>query len=166
MLAITTFLLVGMMQFAGSDGPAPGQGPDPGKIRAFNMAKTVCDGRGGFTWVWIQKPAACEECFAAHEEDHVAFFREFLPNACRGRLPGANPHATREARFETECRAFQASLQCLIAMRALDSTDTNAAFLKQNILHHERAISHFCGNLNIAERKKADGAAESPAPAR
>jgi hypothetical protein len=116
------------------------------EVRLFAFAKTVCDGQNGFTWVWMKKPEFDAACFGVHEQDHVFWLRNFVPLACAGRERGSNPILEPDQLSQTECHAFKLSLSCLSKqkVRSVSSTSREVAFLMQNILHQEMAVSNYC----------------------
>ena len=128
--------------------------PSPALIGASPFAKTVCDGCGGFKWVWISdRRAVCaEKCFVMHEEDHIDWFHQNRPNACKGRHDGANPLTQPGDKAATECHAYGVSFPCLEKERrkakALGKTQECQSFLSNNARRHKKERDDFCKLAN------------------
>ena len=85
-------------------------------------AYVCCDGDGGFT---VCRGRAGGDrlllgCIERHEEDHLAWFAEHLPDACVARPRGAcrfemTPHQFRDL----ECSGYSREFRCLSESRAL-----------------------------------------------
>ena len=134
--------------------PFASPGLDARAVNGSVFAKTTCDGCGGFKWVWTvgkdQKPKeSCgRDCFEKHEEDHIAWFKQYRPDACKGRKDGDNPNQQPGDKDTTECRAFTLSKKCLEQARTMNAAHHGgtecATFLQSNIDNHTAEIATFC----------------------
>ncbi len=151
-LMVTAILII--VTAIGATADQPRLQEEGQELGAFYMAKTVCDGKGGFEWNWIRRPESFSDCFALHEHDHIVWLRAFAPNSCRDRQRGSNPTLNKEERTFTECHAFRSSMACLMQKKAADrSSASEAAFLSQNIFFHQQAISGYCKNIMFLAAK-------------
>ena len=114
------------------------------EVHSLVFARTVCDGRNGFTWEWMKKPEFHKECFGAHELDHVLWLKNYVPQACAGRERGMNPVLLPEQLSQTECHAYKISLHCLARSKYKDTTTREVSFVMKNIAHQESAIASYC----------------------
>ena len=85
-------------------------------------AYVCCDGEGGFTVCRGRDGGdrLLRGCIERHEEDHLAWFAEHLPDACVARPRGAcrfemTPHQFRDL----ECSGYSKEFRCLSESRAL-----------------------------------------------
>jgi hypothetical protein len=122
----------------------------PTLLRGSPYAQMTCDGCGGFQWGWTsdRRPVCGTKCFVMHEEDHIDWFHQNRPDACKGRDEGANPLVQPGDKAKTECRAYRVSFTCLEGERrkakALGRTQECQNFLSNNARSHERLRNDFC----------------------
>jgi len=133
----------------GSFTDASGESGGRGSGAGYDSGKTVCDGCGGFKWVWKNKsprPPCATDCVKKHEEDHIKWFEKNKPGACSGLPGGANPDTTPPERDDTECRDYKVSLKChkgwTLRSRALGSSCRS--YVKGTIQGHKRKIRKHC----------------------
>ncbi len=113
------------------------------------FAKTVCDGCGGFKWIWVTKPPCGQDCFSLHEVDHIMWFEGNRPEACKDKPDNANPHFEPGDRESTECSAYNASKGCVQTeyLKAKSGrTSECRTFLRANLQTHKNQIKKYCGN--------------------
>jgi len=106
----------------GSFTDASGESGGKGSPDSYDGGKTVCDGCGGFEWVWRNKfprPPCAQDCIKAHEEDHIDWFKQNRPDACNKRAEGANPDIPPADVHKTECRAYKVSFACFRRKRLM-----------------------------------------------
>lgn len=85
-------------------------------------AYVCCDGEGGFAVCRgrIGGNRLLSACIGRHEQDHLQWFAEYLPDACEARPRGACRFNMTEAQFrELECSGYLEELRCLTASRGL-----------------------------------------------
>lgn len=87
-----------------------------------SAAYVCCDGEGGFTVCRGRGggDTLLNRCIDRHEEDHLAWFNEHLPQACAARPRGAcRFEMSGEQLRELECSGYRTEVQCLTRSRGL-----------------------------------------------
>ena len=134
---------------------------DPFGLAGVVIAKVVCDGKGGFTWEWVNGPIekTDDECTREHEEQHIKDFTKEFPNACKGTpdlcgsginlpqgfSPYVDPNKFGDFHKRTECAAYKKGLACRRKALAIATDEVIRIILKGGIDNDLENIKKYCG---------------------